>query len=115
MVHHPIVLGAKAVVLLVIIVVLIILHGMLPPEQFRTAVFIGIGVFILSIAVIWAVSLILAVGAMREIPVVEDGNIVIGKRMKMTLSCDHKAVDGAMAAEFLTDLKDVIEDPKQYL
>jgi pyruvate dehydrogenase E2 component (dihydrolipoamide acetyltransferase) len=60
-------------------------------------------------------ALILAVGAMRDIPVVEDGNIVIGKRMKMTLSCDHKAVDGAMAAEFLTDLKEVVEDPKQHL
>jgi pyruvate dehydrogenase E2 component (dihydrolipoamide acetyltransferase) len=60
-------------------------------------------------------ALILAVGAMRDIPVVENGNIVIGKRMKMTLSCDHKAVDGAMAAEFLTDLKEVVEDPKQHL
>jgi len=60
-------------------------------------------------------ALILAVGTIREIPVVEDGKVVIGKRMKMTLSCDHKAVDGAMAAEFLTDLKEVIEDPKQHL
>jgi len=60
-------------------------------------------------------ALILGVGAIREIPVVEDGKVVIGKRMKMTLSCDHRAVDGAMAAEFLTDLREVIEEPKQHL
>jgi len=58
-------------------------------------------------------ALILAVGAIREIPVVNNGAIVPGKRMKMTLSCDHRAVDGAMAAQFLTDLKTVLEDPEE--
>jgi len=56
-------------------------------------------------------ALILAVGAIREVPVVADGKIVPGKRMKMTLSCDHRAVDGAMAAAFLSDLRQVVEDP----
>jgi pyruvate dehydrogenase E2 component (dihydrolipoamide acetyltransferase) len=56
-------------------------------------------------------ALILAVGAIREVPVVVDGAIVIGKRMKMTLSSDHRAVDGAMAAAFLDDLRHVVEDP----
>jgi pyruvate dehydrogenase E2 component (dihydrolipoamide acetyltransferase) len=60
-------------------------------------------------------ALILAVGAIRDVPVVEDGKIIAGKRMKMTLSCDHRAVDGAMAAAFLIDLKTVIEDPKQHI
>jgi pyruvate dehydrogenase E2 component (dihydrolipoamide acetyltransferase) len=60
-------------------------------------------------------ALILAVGAIREIPVVEDGKITKGKRMKMTLSCDHRAVDGAMAADFLNDLRLVLEDPKAHL
>ncbi|MGA2480502.1 MAG: 2-oxo acid dehydrogenase subunit E2, partial [Spirochaetia bacterium] len=55
--------------------------------------------------------LILAVGALRETPVVRAGNIEIGKRMKMTLSCDHKVVDGAVGAAFLADLKAVLEDP----
>ena len=46
-------------------------------------------------------------------PVVVDGKIEVGKRMKMTLSCDHRAVDGAMAAAFLTDLKTLIENPRE--
>jgi pyruvate dehydrogenase E2 component (dihydrolipoamide acetyltransferase) len=60
-------------------------------------------------------ALILAVGAIREVPVVDAGNIKVGKRMKMTLSCDHRAVDGAMAANFLSDVKTVVEDPKQHI
>lgn len=54
---------------------------------------------------------ILAVGAIREVPVVEDGEVVPGKRMKMTLSSDHRIVDGAMAARFLSTLKDMLENP----
>jgi pyruvate dehydrogenase E2 component (dihydrolipoamide acetyltransferase) len=57
-------------------------------------------------------ALILAVGAIREIPVVTDGSIVVGRRMKMTLSCDHRAVDGAMGAGFLKDLKEILENPR---
>lgn len=60
-------------------------------------------------------ALILAVGAIREVPVVENGSITAGKRMKMTLSCDHRAVDGAMAADFLNELRAVLEDPKAHL
>lgn len=56
-------------------------------------------------------SMILAVGAIRKIPVVEDDSIKIGTRMKLTLSCDHRVVDGAMGAEFLSELKFLIEDP----
>jgi pyruvate dehydrogenase E2 component (dihydrolipoamide acetyltransferase) len=59
--------------------------------------------------------LILAVGAIKEVPVVVDGKITIGKRMKMTLSCDHRAVDGAMGAVFLTDLKEIMENPQKYI
>lgn len=53
MIHHPILIGAKLVVLAVIVIVLIILHGVLPPEHFMTALKVGIGVFVLSIMVIW--------------------------------------------------------------
>ena len=56
-------------------------------------------------------ALILAVGAMREVPVVSEGKIVIGYRMKMTLSCDHKIVDGATGATFLSELKTIVENP----
>jgi pyruvate dehydrogenase E2 component (dihydrolipoamide acetyltransferase) len=60
-------------------------------------------------------ALILAVGAIREVPVVEDGEIKAGKRMKLTLSGDHRALDGAIAAEFLSGLKTMLEDPKSRL
>jgi pyruvate dehydrogenase E2 component (dihydrolipoamide acetyltransferase) len=54
---------------------------------------------------------ILAVGAIVEKPVVEDGQIKIGKRMRMTLSSDHRVVDGAMAAQFMQTLKKILESP----
>ena len=54
---------------------------------------------------------ILAVGAIKEVPVVEDGEVVPGKRMKMTLSSDHRIVDGAMAAKFLSTLRNMLENP----
>ena len=54
---------------------------------------------------------ILAVGAIRDVPVVENGAVVPGKRMKVTLSSDHRIVDGAMAAEFLGTVKKLLEDP----
>lgn len=54
---------------------------------------------------------ILAVGAIRDVPVVKDGEVVPGKRMKMTLSSDHRIVDGAKAAAFLNTLKQMLENP----
>ncbi len=60
-------------------------------------------------------ALILAVGAIREIPVVEEGEIQIGMRMKITLSGDHRALDGSIAALFLSELKDILENPKEYI
>lgn len=54
---------------------------------------------------------ILAVGAIRDVPVVKDGEVVPGKRMKVTLSSDHRVVDGATSAEFLNTIKDLLENP----
>jgi len=54
---------------------------------------------------------ILAVGAIREVPVVENGEVVPGKRMKVTMSSDHRIVDGVMAAQFLNTLKGMLENP----
>ena len=54
---------------------------------------------------------ILAVGAIRDVPVVENGAVVPGKRMKVTLSSDHRVVDGASSAEFLQTLKGLLENP----
>jgi len=58
---------------------------------------------------------ILAVGAIRDVPVVENGAVVPGKRMKVTLSSDHRIVDGAKAAEFLQTLRTLIENPATML
>ena len=54
---------------------------------------------------------ILAVGTIVEKPVVKNGQIVIGHTMKMTLSSDHRIIDGAVAARYLQDLKKIMENP----
>jgi pyruvate dehydrogenase E2 component (dihydrolipoamide acetyltransferase) len=54
---------------------------------------------------------ILAVGGIKETPVVRNGQIVPGKVMKVTLSCDHRVVDGATGAAFLQTLKTMLENP----
>ncbi len=56
-------------------------------------------------------SAILAVGAALEKPVVRDGQLVVGHEMSGTLSCDHRIIDGAMAAEYLQTLRQFIENP----
>jgi pyruvate dehydrogenase E2 component (dihydrolipoamide acetyltransferase) len=54
---------------------------------------------------------ILAVGGIQDKAVVRDGQVVPGKTMKVTLSSDHRVVDGASAAAFLNDVKATLEDP----
>ena len=54
---------------------------------------------------------ILAVGAAGPKPVVVDGQIVVRERMKVTMSCDHRVVDGAVGAEFLRTLRQYLEQP----
>ena len=56
-------------------------------------------------------SCILAVGTIVQKPVVKDGEIAVGNMMKVTLSCDHRVVDGATGAQFLQTFKDMLEDP----
>lgn len=58
---------------------------------------------------------ILAVGGIKETPVVKNGQIVPGNVMKVTLSCDHRAVDGAVGSAFLKTLKGLLEDPVRIL
>ncbi|MEP7267119.1 MAG: pyruvate dehydrogenase complex dihydrolipoamide acetyltransferase [Saprospiraceae bacterium] len=60
-------------------------------------------------------SCILAVGGITEQPVVKDGKIEIGHIMKVTLSCDHRVVDGASGAQFLQTLKGLLEEPVRML
>ncbi|GAB5418934.1 MAG: pyruvate dehydrogenase complex dihydrolipoamide acetyltransferase [Crocinitomicaceae bacterium] len=56
-------------------------------------------------------SCILAVGGIKQVPVVKDGAVVPGNVMKVTLSCDHRVVDGATGAAFLQTFKETMENP----
>ena len=54
---------------------------------------------------------ILAIGAGKEIPVVKKGQLAIANVMNITVSADHRAVDGAVAAQFLSAVKEALEQP----
>lgn len=54
---------------------------------------------------------ILAVGSIQDVPVVDNGQVVPGKIMKLTISADHRAVDGAVAAQFMQELKRLLQSP----
>ena len=54
---------------------------------------------------------ILAVGSVVDKPVVADGQLVIGKRMRVTMSCDHRVIDGATGARFLRTVRTMLENP----
>jgi pyruvate dehydrogenase E2 component (dihydrolipoamide acetyltransferase) len=58
---------------------------------------------------------ILAIGGISQVPVVKNGQVVPGNIMKVTLSCDHRVVDGATGAAFLQTLKGLLEEPLRML
>ncbi len=58
---------------------------------------------------------ILAVGGIKETAIVKNGQLAVGNIMKVTLSCDHRVVDGATGAAFLKTLKGLLEDPVRIL
>src|SRR5207247_1852339 len=58
---------------------------------------------------------ILAVGSVRRVAVVDDAGLGVGRRMALTLSCDHRVMDGAMGARFLQDVKRLLEEPLRLL
>lgn len=60
-------------------------------------------------------SCILAVGGIQQVPVVKNGAVVPGNIMKVTLSCDHRSVDGATGAAFLQTFKSLLEEPVRLL
>jgi pyruvate dehydrogenase E2 component (dihydrolipoamide acetyltransferase) len=57
----------------------------------------------------------IAVGAVQDTPVIKKGNVTAGRRMKITLSCDHRALDGLQGAEFLKELKRILEHPTELI
>jgi pyruvate dehydrogenase E2 component (dihydrolipoamide acetyltransferase) len=88
----------------------------LAPEEYQGATFTISNLGMYGIDEFTAVinppaATILAVGATQEKPVVVDGSIEVRSRMRVTLSCDHRAVDGAMGAEFLATFKSMLENP----
>lgn len=92
-------------------------EGKLQPEEYTGATFTISSLGSYGIEEFTAIinppgSAILAVGAIKKEPVVrDDDTIEIRQTMKLTLSCDHRTIDGAVGAEFLKDLKDTIESP----
>jgi pyruvate dehydrogenase E2 component (dihydrolipoamide acetyltransferase) len=58
---------------------------------------------------------ILAVGAVREEPVADDGVVAVGKVMRVTLSVDHRPVDGVVAARWMRAFRELVEHPVRIL
>jgi len=57
----------------------------------------------------------IAVGSIRDAAIVKDDTVKVGRRMKVTLSCDHRALDGVQGAGFLRELKRILEHPSELL
>ncbi len=91
-------------------------EGGLTPEEYQGGTFTisNLGMFDVDefIAVINPPqAAILAVGSVAEVPVVKDGKVEVGQVMKITLSADHRALDGAQVATFLQSVKGYLENP----
>jgi pyruvate dehydrogenase E2 component (dihydrolipoamide acetyltransferase) len=88
----------------------------LKPEEFAGSTFTISNLGMFDVTEFTAIinppeSCILAVGAVRQQPVVKDGALAVGHRMKVTLSSDHRVVDGALAAQFLAEVRRLLESP----
>ncbi len=86
----------------------------LSPEEYTGATFLisNLGKFDVesfSAVILPPAATALAVGSVREMPVVRDGRVEVGHRMMLTLSCDHRVIDGAVAAQFLQTFKQALE------
>ena len=91
-------------------------QGKLRPEDFSGGTFTVSNLGMFDVDSFTAVinppeSAILAVGSITPTPVVVDGQVVVRDRMKVTLSSDHRAIDGAIAARFLQEVKRLLEEP----
>jgi pyruvate dehydrogenase E2 component (dihydrolipoamide acetyltransferase) len=88
----------------------------LMPEQYTGSTFTVSNLGMLDIEHFTAIinppeAAVLAVGAVEEKPVVVDGNLTVRQRMRVTMSCDHRVIDGATGARFLQALRRLIENP----
>jgi pyruvate dehydrogenase E2 component (dihydrolipoamide acetyltransferase) len=94
--------------------------GQLDPAEYAGSTFTTSNLGMFGIAEFTAIinppnACILAIGATRAVPVVRDDAVVPGQVMTLTLSCDHRVVDGATGAAFLGDVKDMLEEPSRML
>src|ERR1043166_4072181 len=87
------------------------------PEEFRGGTFTvshlgGMGIDSLSAAINPPKDFIIAVGKVTKVPLIDDcDQIVVGQRMSITMSCDHRVIDGALGAEYLKELRHLLENP----
>ncbi|KLO21462.1 hypothetical protein X275_09255 [Marinitoga sp. 1197] len=91
-------------------------NNKLEPEEYTNATFTisnlgSFGVDEFTAIINPPASAILAIGMIKKIPIVENDEIIIKPMMKMTLSSDHRVIDGAVAAIFMKDLKETLENP----
>jgi pyruvate dehydrogenase E2 component (dihydrolipoamide acetyltransferase) len=92
----------------------------LKPEEFTGSTFTISNLGMFDVTEFTAIinppeSCILAVGAVRKQPVVKNDQLAVGHRMKVTLSSDHRVVDGALAAQFLAEVRRLLESPVSLL
>jgi pyruvate dehydrogenase E2 component (dihydrolipoamide acetyltransferase) len=92
----------------------------LKPEEFTGSTFTVSNLGMFDVTEFTAIinppeSCILAVGAVRKVPVVKADSLAVGHRMKVTLSSDHRVVDGALAAQFLAEVRRLLENPVSLL
>jgi len=92
----------------------------LKPEEYTAATFLisNLGTYDIDnfIAVILPpAAAALAIGSVRDVPVVRNERVDVGRRMKITLSCDHRVIDGVAGAKFLQTLKQELEHPLPFL
>src|SRR5881227_661957 len=87
------------------------------PEEFQGGTFTvsnlgGMGIDSFSAVINPPQGFILAVGRITRVPVVDDcDQIIVGHRMSLTMSCDHRVIDGALGAEYLKELRHLLENP----
>ena len=87
------------------------------PEEFQGGTFTvsnlgGMGIDSFSAVINPPQGFILAVGKVTKIPVVDDcDQVMVGHRMSITMSCDHRVIDGALGAEYLKELRHLLENP----
>ena len=88
----------------------------LRPEEFMGSTFTVSNLGMFEVSEFTAIinppeAAILAVGSVSKVPVVVDDEVAVGHRMKLTLSSDHRVVDGALAAQFLQEVRRLLENP----